>query len=1470
MVDILKAVEAAPEALKLGEAAAAAGGDELGKLALRGVAPASAHTMARLSEHFRKANSTGGFLPLNMQTAIGDLGTGQTLYIPKTEAVRPDYLGPFPQLFTYLGVGEAVSDNPAVQIAVDIIGDTLTDPLTYILAGGSNFLPNRWARIAKAVSLATEGGKTGQTGRAALAGSIRALRSAGAIAGNEGFARRMLALAEDGTKASMKEIKALADDLLKVADEDLPDDIRLLVQGLKKDPHALVAISNLGRDEKLGGKLLDKRFFLGQGTADMVRRGQVNSLVSFTHPLSWISTRYRDATFLEPLSHAIGGPIGSVIDTVTGGRKFSRGVPVAVPNKAEALKGADRAMLAVGAGYRKASPAQSLYLLKSQMDFINHIAVAGSGANHMTSRWGQADWDVLKAIPQEIRDVYSDDDIVKMVNEGRLKAQAAERRSILAARERRFADFVSGVRTRGLEAGFPEKTVEEHVAGFESAYKVFDTKEMHFSADEIAHGYVARVSAANQSVENLQYHLGDLIRRVQPGVDEHAVRSLMGSMLNNPEAFSGIDDAGRVLLTGKSAEGRSARLNEILEEHPELAGALDTVGLAPELGDMVKMLRESQEQLGKALVDHGFIEGFVDNYLSQAIDLKTGAKIAGKTREDVIRDAYEKGLIDNFGDLVDRIRLSGGEGRVSATQMRKATDDYLFEGEKLGLWTVRRDALDLWGAYVTSVNKTLTLNGLAMDGVRLSPRVPKEWMKGIKLADGATPNVFLDDAGMKALFKTSRAAAGRYKAFTLTRRRGIQPGAADDLAGLAARGVSASESNAAGRKFAERKLQQEGKLRAAAKGARKPKSKLLDTIVGDSKLVNGRSISHRDLVKWARRGLPKKGITNRSDFQRRWNQFIRQSEGEAAAVVSKGRLKGQAAEMGREAYQPVLYVHEEAWSMLEDAFNIKTDDLVGEGKWLKGLHAAFRAVKSFMLLGDIFHYNVLSYAQMAAMPGVLQRRMVTNLMADERTKLPAILNAAVAAGAAGGAATMTDDPAAIGLAGLAGALYGRSLRAARLNAIDGRFAMLNPAHAETLAWMARGGATGRPNYHAIGMVEKFLHNVAQKAAAGAYPWLPKEAARFARGAARGQAKFEREMWAILHQGTKQMYFDTVFWREVGKAERSGKWAKLSKAEVAAEKARIARQVVHVANMNTGGLRMGVMLKNPQIQRQLALIQFAPDYTLSRLGHVAAIFGNMHPAKRVMTGAGAGFALDMAESGYDPHHASWDSVIKGGLVGLAAGRWANFMSKRMNAGGELMQQEALRIYRNAVLGVFTMSNLLNYALTGKWMHENPEGKKMQIAVGRNEAGQDVYMKVGKPHWEAWEAAGIMEKEKYGFPGTRLWSKTHPLVRQSVSVLQNSDHFGAPIYNTDESFWEQGTAIGMYIAKSMVPIMASGAVSEVGRAFEGDTTPSGVATTGLRTLGFTTTKDRRQIHAEQVSADAERALRAPSIRDLLEKK
>jgi len=296
----------------------------------------------------------------------------------------------------------------------------------------------------------------------------------------------------------------------------------------------------------------------------------------------------------------------------------------------------------------------------------------------------------------------------------------------------------------------------------------------------------------------------------------------------------------------------------------------------------------------------------------------------------------------------------------------------------------------------------------------------------------------------------------------------------------------------------------------------------------------------------------------------------------------------------------------------------------------------------------------------------------------------------------------------------------------------------------------------------------------------------------ARALGRATTVWDRGLWDYYHNGIKLFAFNEIYQR--GLSKFGTKNLRLRAQEAAR----------HVNNAFGGQIWEDLMV-NRNGQRMARMFIMAPDWTFSNLRIARDVFANRFQKfdQFALTGRWGGFSLSAEEM-------------------LDAQNVRKFFARRY----------ALQ----AGLIWLPMVNMANFAFTGHFMWDNPEGHKEQIQLPwKDENGRQLFMDPGKQFKEPFELFGFMGAKE---PILDFLRRKKSRVIDNVSYLSSGrDYFGRPIVHPDSEgsgIKEIADHLGFFV-RGNLPIPAQEAIRAAERS-EGGLSLRGIAESVPGTLGL----------------------------------
>lgn len=326
---------------------------------------------------------------------------------------------------------------------------------------------------------------------------------------------------------------------------------------------------------------------------------------------------------------------------------------------------------------------------------------------------------------------------------------------------------------------------------------------------------------------------------------------------------------------------------------------------------------------------------------------------------------------------------------------------------------------------------------------------------------------------------------------------------------------------------------------------------------------------------------------------------------------------------------------------------------------------------------------------------------------------------------------------------------------------------------------------------------------------GKLPVAGSAAARVARSVGDGIMTWDRFLWDSAHSGYKLWAFSELY------------HAGLQKFPHLSEE-KIAKSVADHVNNAFGGQIFEKFFLGRRGQQWARVLLLAPDWTISNVRIATDVFANWF-----LRGA----------------RAATDNRRIPGRVGSAV---------RDRIPLSYIQSADVRAYfaRRYALRVgfinYVMAQMANFAMSGQWMDENPDGHQLDIATPfESNDGRRLYWSVGKQFKEPFQWAM--------FDTDLLNYKSSPIVQGSITLLRGLDVFNREVvYGEGGALEEWGHRFG-HLGESFLPLGAQ-------RFIEGDISLGGAA---LEQAGF---KLRPEYRGRGGGSDISGAFEIPAVPDI----
>lgn len=297
--------------------------------------------------------------------------------------------------------------------------------------------------------------------------------------------------------------------------------------------------------------------------------------------------------------------------------------------------------------------------------------------------------------------------------------------------------------------------------------------------------------------------------------------------------------------------------------------------------------------------------------------------------------------------------------------------------------------------------------------------------------------------------------------------------------------------------------------------------------------------------------------------------------------------------------------------------------------------------------------------------------------------------------------------------------------------------------------------------------------------------------------------WQRKLWDHYHSGAKLFAYNELTTRALMENP-------LVPAEI------VKKAVAGHVNNAFGGQVFEKMLGGSRYgQQAMRLLLLAPDWTLSNLAIAWDVFANMlYRGANLRARFGKG-SRELQEVDSLSAKNLFRVLFKGDGVFKAS----DIMSSDIRA------QAARRYALRAQVQMMMAANMANYAMSGKWMDQNDDGRTDHINTGwKDKSGKTIYYDFGKQFSEPFEwLESPME--------TFFKRKSSPILNDIASLVAQRDQYGRPIaFKEDGPLDIVGRNIGMY-AKGWMPISLRN-VTDLAEARN----PEQVAVEALSTAGF----------------------------------
>lgn len=1278
------------------------------------------------------------------------------------------------------------------------------------------------ASRARLISRALEGGAKGRKGKDLVDGLIGMVEAAGKVGrvGNE-----VLDAAKAGDKAAM-------DRLLKSALKfgEPTDDAMAVVKALRQDRKALIGLLEnldaIGKVDDLPGA-----FFLQPTRVQQLAAGQRTSRLAAIPPnrlwrdpaafarQAFLGITYEGERFLMPAANAVAGvmdklaPLKNVPVLVDGLRVSSSpaGDVVKLAEAAERIPG--------GINFFQRERMLNRAWLLVALPNEEQLAGLGEGLTEGVVR------DMLRKAtgrkevsPEQV--ARATEGILAKVKEGAAVRDAA----ILQMRD----EAVEAATGRATEAWQAVGMLDSALAQADLA----DLRNWHatFSDDWIVQdpqgvgmALMGRAAAGDRVFAALSQADTEIIRGILPRkLDQDAVLEAGQYVVSHPDLFELRE--GRAVLTASmdTIREQSPMFADLLLEkgYPGFEEALRTTGLHPEITGLLGGYRDVLSRAKDTLAHEGVLTGFLADYFPRTGTFtKEGLKALGIDARhaarfmDVAVERHAAGSTDAVVEIIfgkpnaqgvrplTELMNQAAAGKLTLQETRRFSEKMLKRMVDAGWYKPGRDGVAALTQYLASAHKALLANKMWRDLPELPTKVGRPELEA--LIGKAKAALVTNDqlAELRRFYKSIDEVPGWARPLGL-----FDEATGNTRTFVTGRALTREITQAELRKLTASSLR-DARQRAEARA--------VDELFAAEKVGSVKTPALEE--DWIRTGhvpgsVPRaaeigKAIRNAKD------RIFREEAGSIAAASARPKKAPATGATKR----PTMLVFKGDAGHIQEAFGLWQK---GDFNHLSDLYDRINgAVKSVVLLGDLFYFNALATISVATDPKAVARILMDEAGQLRRApkEIPAALgraalapitgarasNAAAqavvgaAAGLAAAPAFDADEPQQAAGFALAGALYGAMLGTALRRGRDARKIAFNPMNVDSLFWAGQGGWRGRPDDRAIGVATSFLRDLEERMirrSAGATPPL----AGILRATRHAVEDYEQTLFGVIHNGGVQAAFEQAFRPALAKLQAEPGWAKLTEQQRFYRTKKIATEAMQFANGAFASNRYSLLFQSPHAEKILSRAFIAPQWLTSRLNLAASMLGNMGPVKGALVGSAVGSLIELADAGFDP-----DELSRGPIFGAAAGAagawWSRNIIRRMGVQGDLYRNMALRLSGTALVAGWATYNLLNYAFTGHWMHENEEGRKLAVQLPNGQ-----YYDPGKPFVEAYEWAGVLDKQTFEAPVfSRAASKLAPLPN-AMRIVLNRNYWGGAIIEAEDGPSVIGAKWGEVVFSSVAPI------------------------------------------------------------------
>lgn len=1005
-------------------------------------------------------------------------------------------------------------------------------------------------RIQRVTDVLLDGAALGRSGDDLVKQMDNALQLAGNVIGS-GRRDAVIAAARRG---DAKALRGLFDDA--ISSGQLDEGTEFLLGQVRRDSKAMARM--LEKSDVLASQAqLGPQSFLQAFGTELMAQGAVNPLLSFTrlsNPIKkpWAFTRqmmgfaYRGERMAVPGSRFMADGLDAVLKPVVRLPDDLQLKPLLSSTDAmrgRELAGGDATFFDLDAAAEPvitllAAPREQMSRMFSELD-MNEAALkkvykqaTGMAADSSIPKnhkgFARFQQGVMRRMNEGLK--AQDKVVADLVNDaiengiGRIEEAAA----FLPAE--RAGQALRTAKGDLLDAGQQlVKTRTEQLRNWQSLFTLDSIASDGFS---MGHGFAARADSVSALIHNMKTIMEDITIRHYGGRNSALVSEVFPRIVENPDLFKVADDGMlRVApdVTEEVLRDASPFLDDVFKRDRDgvVRQLLFTQGVNPEMQAVMSLMDRALTTAGDTLLAEGVVRHLFAEYFPRRFEANKQFFKRFRTSRTRLRE-FSAAKFDTllaaerFDDMLEGL----GEGTVTFSQVRKVTEEIALKLEAKGQGRYVRDAYAVFAGYLESANKALMVNTLVRDLAQVAPKLTNGVLtdaekKLLKSGDIDDMGVVMDNdhplidngKGRAADIYEGIDVAPRPLEGEVTRKSIQREAVTEAVEGIdPAQGIKGARERLAKRYGGQTKFK-----------------------VGDNQQVQlkikGKPVKLNP--KWITTNRWPKSVEGAMQAKRFFDDAAARL---ASEQVSKAAARQAAKKLPKETLPTKIWVWKGAARPLQESLRLftKTGDV---GPFTRLYDDFNYSLKSFVLMGDIFHYNVLAFNSTLADPA----SFIRNLRDSAGSLLPGVregaglpsLNAArgAAVGAVGGgvgAAGLGEDPSDILAGSAVGALYGALIGSARQNALHTKKALqMNPSASDTLMWMGLGGWRGRPDDRSIGFMTNWLQDVTNRMLRNGRSNLLVSPLS---GLAHASEAWDRELWSLMHNGSKHAYF-TEAWNQ---------------------------------------------------------------------------------------------------------------------------------------------------------------------------------------------------------------------------------------------------------------------------------------------------------------------------------------------------